>query len=186
MEPIRVLTRLLHISSFTCLLWTARWSHGQATPTAERTTTVQIGTGWSVVSPDYGPKKTQGVTVYGTLDFTPHWGIEGDVHKTSIITPIDIGEDSYLLGPRYVFGYNRLRPYVKALFGLGRFQYQYDNAPHTAYTYKIYAFGGGVDVRSTEHINIRAIDFEYQNWPRYASSGLTPLVFSFGAAYAFR
>jgi Outer membrane protein beta-barrel domain len=167
------------------MLWAARWSHAQATPTASRGLNVQIGAGWSFTTPDYGQKHTQGVTVYGTLDFTRHWGIEGDVHKTSIVTPSDIGEDSYLLGPRYVFSHNRLRPYAKALFGLGRFVYQYDNMPHAAYTYKIYTFGGGVDVKATEHINIRAFDFEYQKWPGYQPSGLTPLVFTFGAAYAF-
>ncbi|WP_035347862.1 outer membrane beta-barrel protein [Edaphobacter aggregans] len=178
--------RLFHIGSFSCLLWVARWSHGQAVPTAERTATVQIGAGWSVVSPDYAGKTTQGVSIYGTFDLTPHWGIEGDIHKASMITPSDIGESSYLLGPRYVFRHNRLRPYAKALFGLGRFQYQYDNVPDATYTYKIYAFGGGIDVVTTKHINLRAVDFEYQKWPGFPPNGLSPMVFTFGAAYAFR
>lgn len=147
---------------------------------------VQIGAAWSVVSPDYGQQKTQGVSIYGTLDLTPHWGIEGDIHRASIIAPTHIGEDSYLLGPRYVFRHNRLRPYAKALLGFGRFHYQFSNAPEATYTYKTYVFGGGVDLRAMEHINIRAIDFEYQNWPGYQPSGLSPMVFTFGAAYAFR
>jgi hypothetical protein len=100
--------------------------------------------------------------------------------------PANIGEDSYLLGPRYVFRHNRFHPYVKALFGLGRFKYRFDNAPDTAYTYKIYSFGGGLDIQATHHINVRAIDYEYQRWPGYPPNGLAPQVWTFGAAYAFR
>jgi len=100
--------------------------------------------------------------------------------------PADIGEDSYLVGPRYVFHYGRFHPYAKALLGIGRFQYQYDTVPHTTYTYKIYAFGGGLDIQATHHINVRAIDLEYQRWPGYPPSGLTPIVGTIGVAYAFR
>jgi hypothetical protein len=128
----------------------------------------------------------QGFTIYGSFDFTRHWGIEGDIHQVSLITPADIGEDSYLIGPRYVFHYNRVHPYIKAMGGFGRFQYQYDNAPHATYTYKIYTLGGGVDFQATPRINVRAIDFEYQKWPGFPTNGLSPLVFTIGAAYSFR
>jgi hypothetical protein len=167
-------------------LWCTRWSNGQAVPTESRRTTVQIGTAWSVASPDYAQKKTQGVSIYGTLDFARHWGIEGDIHRTSMMTPTDIGEDSYLLGPRYVIRHNQLRPYAKALLGFGRFHYMYEHAPEATFTYKIYTFGGGMDVRATQHLNLRAIDFEYQQWPGFPPNGLSPMVFTFGAAYAFR
>lgn len=40
--------RLFHIGSFTCLLWTAEWSHAQAGPTAN---------------------KIQGFSIYGTYDY---------------------------------------------------------------------------------------------------------------------
>ena len=56
----------------------------------------------------------------------------------------------------------------------------------TAYTYKIYSFGGGIDIQATHNINVHAVDFEYQQWPGYQANGLTPQVWSFGAAYAFR
>ena len=175
--------RIVHIGSFTCLLWAAYSAHAQAVPTAERSRAVQIGATWTVANPDYAPHKIQGISIYGTYDLVHNWGIEGTIHRVSAITPAQIGEDSYLLGPRYVFGHRRYNPYGKALFGLGRFKY---TIPQTAYTYKIYAFGGGVDVHATEHIKIRAIDFEYQQWPSYQPNGLAPIMVSFGAAYAFR
>ncbi len=181
--------RILFILSFAFLLGTtARFSHAQAVPTATRNSSVQIGAGYSFASPDYGQKKIQGYTIYGTYDFTRHWGIEGDIHRISVITPTDIGEDSYLLGPRYVFHYGRFRPYAKGLLGLGRFKTDYDPRslrPNYANTYKMYALGGGADMRASRHWNIRLVDFEYQGWPGYGKNGLTPYVFTFGAAYTF-
>jgi hypothetical protein len=107
------LKRLSLIGCFVSVLGLASWSHAQASPTASRTGVAQIGGGVSLASPDYGQRKFKGITIYGTFDFTRHWGIEGDVHKVSIITPTDIGKDSYLLGPRYVFHHKRFNPYAK-------------------------------------------------------------------------
>jgi len=180
------LKRLSLIGCFASVLTLANWLHAQATSTASRAGVAQIGIGASLANPDYSPSKIKGLSVYGTFDFTRHWGIEGDIHRVSMITPSDIGEDSYLLGPRYVFRHNRFSPYAKALLGFGRFQYQYDYAPHTTYTYKIYAFGGGLDIRATQHINVRAIDLEYQQWPGFPTNGLTPIMGTAGVAYAFR
>lgn len=177
--------RLFHIGRIATMLGLATWSHAQAIPTASRAGALQLGAGWSVANPDYGPSKTQGISIFGDLDLTRHLGIEGDIHRASTITPTDIGVDSYLLGPRYIVRHGRFKPYAKALFGLGRFKYQYDTSPHTAYTYKMFAFGGGLDIRTTRHVTVRAIDFEYQRWPGYPPNGLTPIVYTFGAAYAF-
>ena len=158
--------------------------HAQATATASRSGGLQVGGGYSIASPDYGQKKIEGVSAYADLNFTYHIGVEVVAHKVSIFTPQDIGEDSYLIGPRYVFHYKRLEPYAKVVFGYGVFQTQYDNRPHTSTSYGVYGGGGGVDIRATPHINVRAIDFEYQKWPGFGS-GLTPYVATFGAAYVF-
>lgn len=173
------------IGCIVSVLGLAASAWAQATPTASRISHLQLGGGWSIANPDYAQRKIQGFTIYGDLDFTRHWSLEGDIHRVSIVTPTDVGVDSYLLGPRYVYRHNRFSPYAKVLFGLGRFKYQFDYAPEAVYTYKIYAFGGGLDIKATRRVNIRAIDFEYQQWPGYASHGLSPAVYSFGAAYAF-
>ncbi|MEO8736051.1 MAG: hypothetical protein ABI380_05890, partial [Edaphobacter sp.] len=88
----------------------------------------------------------------------------------------------------YKLHYGRFMPYAKALFGFGQFKFQYPSQYPSAatYTYGVYAFGGGLDLRATRHINVRAFDFEYQKWPSFRQNGLTPIVMTVGAAYTFR
>jgi hypothetical protein len=175
------------IGCFACVLGLAPLAHAQAIPTATRSGSLQLGAGLTYARPDYD-RPIKGVTVYGSYDFTRHFGVEGDLHFVNIITPGDISEDSYLIGPRYRFQYHRFTPYAKALFGFGRFGYQYPSQyPRAAtFTYKIYSLGGGLDLRATKHLNVRAFDFEYQKWPGYPPHGLSPIVMTVGVAYAFR
>jgi hypothetical protein len=175
----------LQIVCIASLLGIANAAHPQARSTAESLAAVQIGAGWTIANPDYGQRNVQGFSIFGDIDFRHHLGIEGDIHRASMITPTRIGVDSYLLGPRYVYHYKRFSPSAKVLFGVGRFKYKFENSPQTAYTYKIYALGGGLDIRATRRIVVRAVDFEYQKWPGYPPTGLTPFNFSCGAAYAF-
>lgn len=161
--------------------------HAQAGPTAERLAVVQVGAGVTMVQPDYEPKNIFGYSIYGDFDFTRHIGIEGDIHIATVITPTDIAESTYLLGPRYVFHRGRLHPYGKALLGLGTFTFQpvYVNSTSSSSTHKVFAFGGGLDVTIKRRLNIRAFDFEYQRWPGFTANGLTPIAMTVGAAYNF-
>jgi hypothetical protein len=176
------------IAIFALSLGLAHQSHAQATATASRSGgTMQLGGGFSIASPDYGGAKIKGLSVYGDFDVTRHIGIEGDIHYVSMITPTDIGENSFLLGPRYVVRYHRISGYGKALLGLGRFEYQAGTYGHGAtFTYGMYSLGGGVDVKIKPHINVRPFDIEFQKWPNYPKNGLSPMVITFGVAYAFR
>lgn len=177
------------IGCFACVLGLTTWSHAQAVPTATRSGSLQLGGGVTYARPDYGGKGIEGLTIYGDYDFTRHLGVEGDMHFVNLITPNDISENSYLIGPRYRFHYNRFTPYAKALFGFGRFGYQAPSmygSKTTTYNYGMMSFGGGVDLRATKHLNVRAFDFEYQDWPGYRGKGLTPVVMTVGVAYSFR
>ena len=49
----------------------------------------------------------------------------------------------------------------------------------------MYAPGVGIDIRIKSYLNVRC-DFEYQQWPSFPPSGLSPAVLSIGAAYHFR
>lgn len=180
--------RQFFVSLLACVFGLSIGAHAQAVPTASKAGTLQIGAGGTYISTDYTPEKAKGVTVYGDYDFTKHIGIEGDIHFGSIITPGDLGEDSYLLGPRFLVRRGRFTPYAKVLFGVGRLNYQpgFPGIPTStvSYTYKIYSLGAGVDFRATSRINIRAIDVEFQKWPGYRN-GLTPIVTTIGVAYSF-
>jgi hypothetical protein len=168
-----------------CVFGLSVFAHSQAVPTATQFGTMQIGLGGTIVSTDYTQPKAKGLSVYGTFDFTRHIGVEGDIHYASLFTPGDIGENTYLFGPRYVFHKNRFHPYAKVLLGIGTINYQFDFAPHYSTSHPAIALGGGIDIKATRSINVRAFDFEYQDWPTYSVHGLSPIVTTFGVAYAF-
>ena len=183
-----MLKRHALFACFACVFGLTTWSHAQAVPTASRGVgTIQVGVGLTFVKPDYTIETAKGVAAYADYDFTQHIGVEGEVHIASLLTPNDIGENTYLIGPRYAYRIRRFTPYAKALFGIGDFQFQsgsYGNG--SSATYGVYAFGAGLDVMATRHINVRAIDFEFQKWPGFPPSGLTPTAITVGVAYVFR
>lgn len=160
--------------------------HAQALPTAVARVSLQAGGGYSYAEPDYGQKSIQGGSGFVDFDFRPHFGVEGDVHIIALVTPLDLAEDSYLAGPRFILPHGRFNLYAKALFGVGKIVIQevQDNPEGGAGSYFAYAAGGGVDIRATRHLVVRAFDFEYQHWSY--QTGLTPSVITVGLAYKFR
>jgi hypothetical protein len=179
------LKRQNFVSWFACALSLSIFAHSQAIPTASSRGALQIGAAASWVKPDYGSGHDAGPTFFLNYDFTPNLGLEGAMHYTSIVAPGDIGEDTYLVGPRYVFHHKRFLPYAKALAGVGQINLQFDYAPHRKYAKFVYALGGGLDYRVTRKINVRVFDFEYQQWPGFSPNGLSPYVMTAGAAYSF-
>jgi hypothetical protein len=161
------------------------WSHAQAVPTASRAGSIQVGAAGSYTQPDFAQSNIGQITFYGDFDLPYNLGVEGVIHY-SVHTPSDVSENSYILGPRYIFRYKRFDGYAKALFGVGHFGLQQGNFanPNTA-SYFEYALGGGVDIHVTHHFSVRAFDFEAQKWPGFAANGLSPLTYTFGAAYVF-
>jgi hypothetical protein len=159
----------------------------QALPTATAKGSLQVGAGYTIASPDYGQFKIQGVSFFADYDFATHLGLEADAHIIAFVTPTDLAENTYLIGPRFILPKGKFNIYGKALAGYGDLviqEYQ-DNIGRPDGFYFAYSLGGGVDYRLTDRIVIRAIDVEYQKWPNYGN-GLTPLVYTFGAAYHFR
>jgi len=173
------------IGCFACALSMTTWSHGQAVPTASRLGSIQVGVGGTITNPDFGQSNIGQITFYADFDLPYNLGAEGVIHY-SVHTPSDVSENSYLVGPRYIFRRKRFEGYGKALFGVGHFGLQSGSFanPNTA-TYFEYAVGGGVDVHVKRHFNIRVIDFEAQKWPGFATNGLSPLTYTFGASYVF-
>jgi opacity protein-like surface antigen len=181
-----MLKTLIVIGSLAGVLSIATAAHAQAMPTAVAKGTLQVGGGYSLATPDYGNKNVQGLSIFGDFDFRPHFGVEAEYHYISIVTPTDLGENSFLAGPRYVYNRGRFSFYAKGLIGIGDLVIQetQDNPQGGAGTYFTYGLGGGVDIRVTKHIIVRAIDSEYQHWN--LGNGLTPIAYTVGAAYRFR
>ncbi|HEV2618514.1 MAG TPA: outer membrane beta-barrel protein [Acidobacteriaceae bacterium] len=159
--------------------------HAQALPTATAAGALQAGIGWSYALPDYGTDKIQGITAFADFDFAAKVGVEAEYHYISLITPADLGENSVLVGPRYIIPRGRYSLYAKALVGIGDIAIQevQDNPQGGAGTYLAYGAGGGIDYRIGRHLVARG-DFEYQHWSY--RNGLTPMVITGGIAYRFR
>jgi hypothetical protein len=82
--------------------------------------------------------------------------------------------------------YKKFNGYAKVLFGLGRFGTQSGSYTVIATSsYFEYAVGGGVEYMVTRNINIRAFDVEFNKWPTFPPNGLSPITYTFGAAYVF-
>ena len=173
-----------------CLAWVLCApvsGRAQALPTATSKGSLQVGGGVTLANPDYGQKDIAGVSGFVDFDFGLHVGVEADVHYLAFITPTDLAENSYLVGPRFLLPRGRYTLYGKVLGGYGDLVIQelQDNVGHPGGLYFEYALGGGLDIRATNRITIRAIDIELQKWPSYGN-GLSPIAYTVGAAYHFR
>ena len=159
---------------------------GQASPTATRRGAIQVGVAATTFSLDYGEGREEGIMVYGDIDFNRHIGVEALYRNVSLITPRDIGENHFMVGPRFHLERGIFAPYAKVLIGRSTINFQQGyNVTAYSNSYLSYGLGGGLDIHATRHINIRAIDFEYQRWPNFPPHGLTPYGASIGAAYVF-
>ena len=183
--------------------------HGQATATAGKRFDIQVGGTFVVMDSDLNSKTLndasiyllpsasfnsltfKGAGAYATIDFRRHLGIELDFRQAG--GPLNTYERNYEAGLRYVLHYNRVAPYAKLMIGRGVFNFPpYPNDPSglasANLAYNMYAFGGGADYSLKPYLNLRA-DFEYQDWgsdPYLLTTGISPMVFSVGAAWHFR
>jgi hypothetical protein len=181
-----MLNKWIKIGSLACVLSLTTVGRTQALPTATGRGLLQVGGGYSIAKPDYAQGNLQGFSGFADFDLGLHWGLEADAHILSIVTPHDVAENSYLIGPRIILPHGRFKLYGKVLLGIGDLVVQNPayNIGHPAGTSFAYAAGGGLDIAATHRIVIRAIDFEYQHW-NY-QSGLTPSVLTIGLAYRIR
>jgi opacity protein-like surface antigen len=178
-----MLRTLVRIASLACLIFLPAIGHSQAMPTATGSGGLQAGVGWTYAKPDYGQKSIQGITFFGDLNLSPHIGAEAEYHYVALITPTDIGENSFFAGPRFILPRGRFRFYAKALLGVGSIVLQDNKRAAGAGTYFAYAAGGGVDYQISRRWVARG-DYEFRHWSYL--SGLTPSAITVGAAYRFR
>lgn len=157
--------------------------HAQADYTAFRTTRIQAGAGGLYLKNDYTEHSNKGVSAWADYDFNRFVGAEAEVHFGSIISPDDIGENSYFIGPRVSYHRRNAAFYAKIMVGRASITNQQTS---TSSTYNAYAFGGGLDYKVSRHFNVRVVDFELQKWPDFEPNTLSPLAISVGLMYIIR
>lgn len=191
MEAFKLTQRSL-IGWFACIFGFTSVALGQAIPASTRAATIQLGAGYTHFQPDYGPRDFSGFTVYADYDFIFHLGVEAEMHR-SLSNQTDIGEYTYLIGPRaYYIVKRRLKFYGKGMIGRATLDYQKPYFNPSSPTYPVFAGGAGLDIGVTRHLNIRALDYEYQLWTGFpyhnsptVKDHLSPAVLTVGAAYRF-
>lgn len=158
---------------------------GQALPVAGAGVW-QIGAGFSFGPPDYSLPYVKGFTVNASYDINEHSGLLVEAHFMNIFTPQLVAESSYMAGARYGITRDRFHPYVKALVGIGLFQPKagFKGTP-VPLSYEVFAAGGGLEYRVSDHLTVQAMDFEYQGWPAFQPNGLTPWILTTGISHRF-
>jgi hypothetical protein len=165
---------------FASLLLLVPSLNAQAAYTAEQKTRIQVGGGVAVINPDYSQSGVIGFSGWADYDFSKYIGVEFSTHLGEFITPGDITENSYMLGPRFTYRRHKLTLYAKALVGRATITNQDFSLSSS---YNIIAFGGGVEYRILRKINIRLFDFEQQQWPDFQPNSLSPTAATIGVSY---
>jgi opacity protein-like surface antigen len=177
-----LLTRILLAVS---LLGAPAVLSAQATPTAIRKASLQVGGGYSNANTDYTATRASGWNLFFDYDFFHHLGLEGEFRYIKD-SETNVYEKTYEVGPRYSRTYHeRFSPYVKGMYGRGVFNFTNQKQTVANIAYNLFAFGGGLDYTALRHLNLRG-EYEYQTWLGFHPNGLTPTVITIGAAYRFR
>ncbi len=197
---LRKFRSVLRLASFASLATVATFTlpafhaplFAQASATATKKLDLQAGGEFVLTKPDYGPQYFKGYGAYATLDFYKrfggYFGAELDFRQANGFS--STYERTYEVGGRYVRQYGRFHPYVKGLVGRGVWNappFPGSNQSEGNLAYNMFALGGGLDYNFNRFLNLRG-DFEFQKWgsdPILLPNGLTPYVYSFGAAYHF-
>ncbi len=163
------------------LALSSRGAGAQALPTATGPgSNLMVGGGYSLVQSDYGKRVLGGGFTF--VDVHPQWryGFEGEGRYLRMRTDESVTQTTYLGGLHVYLLPNSFRPYVKFLAGVGQmdFPFHYGRG-----TYLALAPGAGVDYVVNDRISLRAIDFEYQEWPQFTFGNLKPYGVSAGISF---
>ncbi len=141
---------------------------------------------WSTQFPYYPIAKASNYPLIGAgafvdMKFTRWVQLEAEGRWQRFNQYGNISQDNYLVGPRVpIHNFWKATVYGKALVGFSNMTF--DNfGNHGRFT--DIAFGGGADIRLTRKLSVRAIDAEYQYWPTWGNSTLSPYGVSAGIGY---
>jgi hypothetical protein len=174
------------LSFATLLVLIPASAKAQAIFAARENFRLQAGFGAMYLNNDYSDRAAQGIAFWVDADFG-HFrniiiGAEGEAHYGTIITPDDIGETSYLVGPRLTYQRRKMSVYGKLLVGKATITNQLF---HVSSSYNVApAFGGGLEYHVSRKFNLRAFDLEMQQWPNFEPHTLSPLSVTVGVSYS--
>jgi hypothetical protein len=174
-------------------------ARSQVQPSAFRNTLpFSIGVGASNFDVDWDNSRMYAATLWA--DWHPAripsmlrgLGVEIEAHDLNYgrpaTVPSNFRQDTALGGAIYTLPrYRNFRPYGKALFGYGSFDFQTTNPRYSHDTRDLSELGGGFDVRAWHHVFVRA-DYGYQVWqPLFSNTRRPdPQGVSLGVLYDFR
>ena len=149
---------------------------------------LSVGLSYQNIDPDYGPVRASGIGLFANYDFSRFVGVTAEVNLQTALSTVVFPERTYLVGARGEYHSGPYMVYAKVLVGGASASNNSDNPNllNAPGSYPLYAYGGGLEIRLDHHINLRAIDFEQQQWLEYHPNGLTPGLLSFGVAYRFQ
>jgi len=153
----------------------------QVTPSAFRSPiSLTVGGTVSAFNPDYVQNKMIGVGGFVDLNLFHGVGVEAEGRWLRFREPYGISQDNYLIGPRVQLHHLwHFRPYVKALGGFSEMTFE-DNIAQGRFT--TFEAGGGLDYHLTRRISVRG-EGDFQWWPEFLGSSLTPYGVSAGVGY---
>ncbi len=153
---------------------------GQAAQSADAgSARLSVGAGGSGFTLGYGDRKMLGIAAWIDGDTIRRIGFEGEGRWLEFHQTANVHAETYLGGLRYHLNYGRTQPYVKALAGIGDFNFPYNYATGR---YFVVAGGGGLDYKLNRRWIVRA-DLEYQDWPQFTYGAMNSLGFNIGLRY---
>lgn len=181
----------------------------QAVPSAYgRSFSLTAGAIASGFRPDWPDGSAVGETVYPLFGpgvyvdahFTHWFQVEAEGRWLRFNEFAGEHQDNYLIGPRVpIKRFGKFQTYGKALIGLGKMQFP-DGDVFANGRYTMLALGGTLEYQLNRRWTVRALDFEYQNWPPWPgkfpsqpygygygnySKDLQPIGLSIGIGYRF-
>ncbi|HEY9128104.1 MAG TPA: outer membrane beta-barrel protein [Acidobacteriaceae bacterium] len=169
-------------------VFAATEAKGQVRPSAfTRPFSLTVGGEASGFAPDYYiNNKLGGFGAYADLNLWHGLGIEGEARWLRFNQFAHVHQDNYLVGPRLkVLHVWRAQPYVKGLVGFSNMDLgpDYYTGKDDNGRFTTYALGGGIDIKVTRKWSVRAIDVEYQKYPYFGDTSISPYGASVGIGY---
>jgi len=125
----------------------------------------------------YGERKMIGIGGFVDADTRRRLGLEAEGRWLEFHQSANVHLETYSIGVRYHFNYNRFQPYAKGLIGFGDFNFPYNLATGR---YLVATAGAGLDYRLSHRFQIRVADAEYQDWPQFTFGSMNTLSVSAG------